>query len=116
MAAVRPAGPEPMISTFRTSLTSSPPCGPPPRGSRLYDEPAPRRDASPESQNGPGDRSPGPSVGHGRLLLRHVGRLLPLRALHDVELHRLAFGQRAEARAPGGGGGGGEGLPPPAPP
>src|SRR5262249_35547660 len=37
------------------------------------------------------------------LLLGDVGRLLALGALHDVELHRLALRQRAEARALDGG-------------
>src|SRR5581483_2409183 len=62
-----------------------------------------RRDAQPPTTwNGPGGRaSPGAAwVGaSGALLLGDVGRLLSLRALHDVELDGLALGQGAEPGA-----------------
>src|SRR5262245_18784359 len=98
MAAVRPAGPDPMMRTRRRSSRGLMPRFPL-FSQQLYDAPAPPRDAAPQSTNGPGDRSPGPPGRPVSLLLGDVGRLLALGALHDVELHRLALGQRAEARA-----------------
>src|SRR5436309_1761870 len=69
-----------------------PPTGTPAQGCERPLQPTP-------NENGPGGHPPGPGAAHDPLASADVGRLLPLGAVNDVELHRLTLGEGAESRA-----------------